>query len=265
MEWFYTSEAGSTGPVSEAQLDELRSSGKINDNTLIWHMGMPQWQTYAAARSPNPAAASGKICAECGRTFSKDEMIQLNQAWICAACKPVYLQKMKEGVFPSGGSGLWKSGKKLVTRSETPFPDRCVKCNAPAHGFKMKRVLYWQPWPYYLLIFLNLLIMLIVIVIVRKKAVLEIGLCQTHQARRKANILVSWGIMALGFGIIAIAAFLLKSILVGVLGGCTVLGSAIYAAIMVPPISAAKITKENAWVKGVGPEFLAELPEWPGT
>lgn len=42
-----------------------------------------------------------------------------------------------------------------------------------------------------------------------------------------------------------------------------VLGAAIYGGIKGPLISAAKITKEQVWVKGVAPAFLAELPEWP--
>ena len=60
----------------------------------------------AAARlgtqgGPTPAPSARRIdqtCRECGKTHPQDNMIQLEGAWICAACKPVALQKLKEGV-----------------------------------------------------------------------------------------------------------------------------------------------------------------------
>ena len=70
--------------------------------------------------------------------------------------------------MPSTGS-LWRMNKRLVTRTETVFPDRCIKCNAPANGFRLKRTLYWQHPAYYFLLLCNLLVLLIVILIVRDR------------------------------------------------------------------------------------------------
>jgi hypothetical protein len=179
MNWYYALDGQQTGPVSESQLDELIRSGKINRDTKVWHEGMADWQRLhevrAAGLPPPPGLPSGVVCVECGRTFPPGEVIQLNQSWVCAQCKPIFLQRLSEGAAPSG-VGIWRQGRRLVTRSETPFPDRCVKCNAPANGFRLKRVLYWSHPAYLLLLLCNLLILLIVYLIVRKKAVLHIGL-----------------------------------------------------------------------------------------
>jgi hypothetical protein len=51
------------------------------------------------------------VCAECGKAFDKGEMIRHGEAWVCAACKPVFLQKLSEAVEPVTGAmryaGFW--------------------------------------------------------------------------------------------------------------------------------------------------------------
>ena len=152
--------------------------------------------------------------------------------------------------------------KQLVTISETPFPDRCVKCSEPANGFRLKRVLYWQHPAYYLLLLCNLLILLIVVLIVRKKAVLHVGLCAKHRAQRQQSLVIGWA-GALGGLILAGVGAAFSSGWMVLVGFIVFLGAAIYGGVRAPVISAAKITKENVWVKGVHRDFLAALPEWP--
>jgi len=268
MNWFYSMDGQQLGPVSDAQLDELLGSGKISRATLVWREGMTDWQPLGEVRAGNPplmAAAPSLVCAECGRTFPPGDLIQLNRSWICAECKPVFLQRMSEGAAPSGAAGnMWRTGRQLITTSETPFPDRCVKCNAPANGFRLKRVLYWQHPAYYLLLLCNLLILLIVVLIVRKKAVLHVGLCTDHRAQRRQALLIGWigTLGGLALAIIGGAAF--NSGWLVLIGIVVLLGALIYGGVKGPVISAAKVTKENVWVKGVHNDFLAELPEWPG-
>src|ERR1700733_2454444 len=145
MNWFYSINSQQLGPVSDPQLDELLNSGKINHDTLVWHEGMADWQPLHSIRVAGPPPvphSTPMVCAECGRSFPPVDLVQINRSWVCAQCKPVFLQKMIEGVAPSTAAGrLWRMNKQLVTRSETPFPDRCVKCNAPINGFRLKRVL----------------------------------------------------------------------------------------------------------------------------
>ena len=255
------------GPVTEAELAALLREGKISDATPVWREGLANWQPLATARpelatAAPPRLAAGK-CAECGRNFAPDELVSLNQTTVCAECKPVFLQRMAEGVAMSGGPGLWRQGKKIMTVSEAPFPDRCVKCNAPANGFRLKRVLYWHHPAYFLLILCNLLIMVIVMLIVRKKAVLHIGLCAAHQKQRKVAIAVCVSGMLAGVGLLCAAA-VMSSGWLAVAGGVIFLAGAVWGAVKGRTVGAAKIDKENVWVSGAGKEFLDTLPERPG-
>lgn len=266
MNWHYAVGNQQTGPVSEAQLDDLVRSGKINQDTLVWHEGMAGWQPLRVARTrgrpPSSGAPSGIICAECGKAFPPTEVIKVNQSWVCAQCKPIFLQRLREGAAPAGG-GMWRSGQKLVARSETTLPDRCVKCNAPTDGYRQKRVLYWMHPLWLLLILLNLIILVIVYLIIRKKAVLHIGLCEKHRARRKRGLIVGWGSFMSGIVLIFFGA-VLESGWTALTGVLLLLIGGIYGAIIARLITPTKIEKETVWVTGCHRDFLAELPEWPG-
>ncbi len=267
MNWFYVVGDQQAGPVSDAELDALFRSGKINQNTQVWREGMTAWQPLSTARPiTSPSVSGGEqgvVCAECGRTFPPDEVITLNNSRVCASCKPIFLQRIREGAMPSGVVGLWRTKNQLVTRSETPFPDRCVRCNAPANGYRLKRQLFWHPPAYFLLIFCNLLIYAIVAVCVRKKAIVHIGLCERHRVGRKRGIVVCWVGVLGGLGMI-IGGGMNNSGLVILPGIILLLVGIIYGAVTGARISAAKITKENVWIKGVNKDLLAELPEWTG-
>lgn len=254
-----------SGPVSDTELEELFRAGQINHDTPVRREDSAEWTSFAARQvkmAPPPISATGKTCAECGKIFPPDELVALNRSLVCAHCKPIFLQRMAEGASTPGGQGIWRQGKKLFTRSETPFPDRCVKCNAPANGFRLKRVLYWQHPAYYLLLLCNLLILLIVIMIVRKKAVLHIGLCETHRQRRKTAVAAcTIGIIG-GIVLIAAGATMSSGWLI-LLGVILFFGGAIWGVARGRSIAATKIDKEYVWVSGVCKAFLDELPERP--
>lgn len=269
MNWFYAINGQQAGPASDAQLDELLRSGKINRDTMIWREGMAEWQRLQTARSPLPppllSGQPGVTCAECGKNFPPSAVIMLNRSWVCAHCKLIFLQRLREGAAPSGaGAGLWRMNNQLVTRSETPFPDRCVKCNDPANGFRLKRQLYWHPPAFYLIILLNLLIYALVAICIRKKAALYIGLCETHRVRRKRGIIICWLSVITGLAMI-IGGGVGNSGFVIVPGIVLFIGGMIYGGVTGARISAAKITQDNVWIKGVNKDFLAELPEWSGS
>lgn len=275
MNWYYAEDGKQSGPVTDDLLRQLVQSGKIDNDTLVWCEGMPDWAPYGeilpqptqAPPTPGPASSTGSFrpgveqtCSECGRQFPADELITLNKTLVCAQCKPLYLQRMAEGVATGGIGGLWREGKKLFTRSETPFPDRCIKCNAPANGFRIKRVLYWHHPACYALILCNLLIYAIVALVIRKKAVLHIGLCEVHRKQRRTAIIACligvFGGLALFMasaatdnGWLAIAGLgaLLTGIVWGLVWGRT--------------IAATKIENDNVWASGAGRAFLDQLPE----
>lgn len=272
MLWYYVSEGKQQGPVSDEVLLTLLHEGKIDRTTMIWREGMPDWQPLAVAQptappppppSALPAGLLGNKCVECGQVFPPDQLITLNKSLVCAACKPVFLQRLAEGVASPGSSGLWRQGKKIVTVSETPFPDRCVKCNAPANGFRLKRVLYWQHPAYLLLLLCNLLVLLIVILIVRKKAVLHIGLCEVHRTQRKVAIIVCF-LGLLGGLVMIIVACVISSGWLGLGGAVAFFGGAIWGVVKGRTLTPTKIDKEHVWVTGAGKDFLDQLPEWPG-
>jgi len=115
MIWNYLENNVPKGPVTDEDLDALVRSGKIVEDTLVWHEGMAEWQTYRQARgpipttppsspspSPNITAEGQVVCAECGRLFAPDQVIRHGNVFICAECKPVFLQKLKEGVAMPG-------------------------------------------------------------------------------------------------------------------------------------------------------------------
>jgi len=125
MNWHYLNEKEQqVGPVTEADFNFLIQSGKISANTLVWREGMPEWvrqgdlpQTASAAAAAMSLAPTATVtatvshrCVECGNTFPDSEMIAFENAWVCAACKPQFVQKLKEGVAPSGTlqyAGFW--------------------------------------------------------------------------------------------------------------------------------------------------------------
>jgi uncharacterized RDD family membrane protein YckC len=106
MNWYYVDAAGKqAGPVDDAGLDTLRVNGVINPETLIWQEGMTNWQPFrevkpGAGGSASPVASGIEeaVCAQCGGVFPLDETIRAGNARVCANCKPIYLQKMQEGL-----------------------------------------------------------------------------------------------------------------------------------------------------------------------
>jgi uncharacterized RDD family membrane protein YckC len=107
MKWYYADAGRQVGPVEDAQLDELVRSGAVRDDTLIWREGMANWQPHSAVRGPSkpapipaaavPIAAETRFCSECGRPYPAQEMVTIGTATVCAQCKPLYMQRVREG------------------------------------------------------------------------------------------------------------------------------------------------------------------------
>lgn len=113
MNWFYALNGQQAGPVNDAELDRLVQAGTIANTTLVWYSGMAQWQPYSEARRTVPAPAgvapatigAGQAqCSQCGQVLPADEIVRLDNYNVCAACKPMLLQKMREGVSPAVGA-----------------------------------------------------------------------------------------------------------------------------------------------------------------
>jgi uncharacterized RDD family membrane protein YckC len=111
MNWYYADQGQQAGPVDDAQLEELVRNGKVQPDTLVWREGMAAWQPYIEAKpppaAPAPPLVAGEqyvagqgpeaVCAECGKLFAIQDMIHHGGVYICAGCKPVFIQKLAEG------------------------------------------------------------------------------------------------------------------------------------------------------------------------
>lgn len=117
MQWYYVDNNQQAGPVQETDFPPLIQAGKLRAETLVWREGMTNWEPfrnvcppeYASALGtarPGATAATGNeaVCVECGGVFNKDDMIPHGNVHICANCKPVFMQKLAEGVQINTGA-----------------------------------------------------------------------------------------------------------------------------------------------------------------
>jgi uncharacterized RDD family membrane protein YckC len=93
--------------VDDAALDELAQREVIRPETLVWHEGMSGWAAYSTLRvaQPPPLPEPGfpgqppltRACAECGRPYPLEELVVIGWMPVCAVCKPIYVQRLREG------------------------------------------------------------------------------------------------------------------------------------------------------------------------
>lgn len=142
VNWYYAQDNQKIGPVSPDEIKSLYENKTIGLDTLIWRPGMDQWQPLrnviqtpqqsapppappsapsqpessdttdeaadisAATATTEPqdqvSVAAQSTCSECSQSFNADELMQFGDAHICAGCKPVFVQKMREGVSLAG-------------------------------------------------------------------------------------------------------------------------------------------------------------------
>lgn len=272
MKWFYASEGQQVGPVTDEQLDELIRTGRINGDTLVWEASMPGWKPLRDLRrpvghlvqvtgSPPPGMAR---CAECSQVFAQAEVIQIRGSWVCAHCKPVFVQRLVEGVPQTQTVNLWRKGKALVLPVGGALPCRCARCNQPVTRVQIRRTVYWHvPWVY-LLLLVNVLIYIIVGLIIRKKAVVEVSLCDRHRTQRGLVIAGSWMVALAGIASFFVAGNIQEHAGLWVLLGVLLLIAGITLGVTLGTlVRAERIDEQVVHLRGFCPAFLDGLPEWP--
>jgi uncharacterized RDD family membrane protein YckC len=121
MVWYYKEGDQEIGPVSKAELQQLIKAKKVIAATLVRNVEMDQWHPLSemvrgkakpdpaqasppapppemnSMASPDAEAAPTTVCSQCGRSFPQDQVLAYEDQVICAACKPLFLQKLREG------------------------------------------------------------------------------------------------------------------------------------------------------------------------
>jgi hypothetical protein len=162
----------------------------------------------------------------------------------------------------AAGTGVWRDKAALIMSKDARLPDRCVKCNQPTQG-RLKRNLTWHHPAIYILLLVAWLIYLIVALVVRKRATVELGLCDEHLQKRRRNIFITLGLLLLGVVcfVLAIAANDGTPALLGVL---LLLTGMIYGIFSIRVTAPIKIDDRFVWLRGVNLDYLDRLPQWPG-
>lgn len=228
-------------------------------------------------RLPAPAQEkplSALKCAHCG-------LVNFATATQCKRCHTPFVQELSaadgsqvQGIVledgyvlpappsPGPAAGVWRDRATLVMSKDARLPDRCVKCNEPTQG-RLKRKLTWHHPAIYILILVAWLIYLIVALIVRKRATVELGLCDEHLQIRRRNIWITWALVLLGVACLffAIAA---EDGRMAPLGLLLLLGGAIFGIFAARVTAPTKIDDRFVWLRGVNKDYLDLLPQWPG-
>ncbi len=141
MEWFYRLDGQENGPIGASDLRALFKAGAISAETEVRRGDMAAWrplrhfvksgppahsataaappaQTREEPPAPQPGRPAAATCTECGRARAADDLIRLDDAHICADCKPLFIQKLRQGGHVQVGpvyAGFWiRFGAKFI-------------------------------------------------------------------------------------------------------------------------------------------------------
>lgn len=115
MSWYYVAEGKSIGPIEDEAFQNLVTAGMITMDTMVWNETMTDWKPYREVapasqrlklREPGQmlaATSTEGVCVSCGNTFPKEDMLPIENNFVCARCKPIYVQRLKEGLGATGG------------------------------------------------------------------------------------------------------------------------------------------------------------------
>jgi Zn-finger in Ran binding protein and others len=173
-----------------------------------------------------------------------------------------YVMPPPPGPPPHLTSGTWREGSTLVMSKDASLPDYCVKCDAPANGFRLKRNLTWHHPALFLVLLLAWILYLILAIVLRKRATVYLGLCRAHYERRRAFIIAGFVTLAVSFASIfaAIAWNYPAFWLLGVVG---LIASAIWLAFVARLVAVKKIDDQFVWLNGINEDYLSRFPPLP--
>ena len=107
------------GTVLEAPSETpRRTSSRSPSRSLARNLSTIPPGVSQEDRVPKTAIPGKSWCSECGMLLGEDELIRIGDALVCAGCKPLFVQKLREGVTVAGEmvyAGFWiRVGAKFI-------------------------------------------------------------------------------------------------------------------------------------------------------
>lgn len=110
MSWYYAVNGQQAGPVEDPELRRMAAAGTVTASTLVWRAGMEGWAELGKVWAPEPSGPVER-CVHCQQGFATDQLIVLAGGQVCATCKPVVMQRIREGLAPMASgkqfAGFW--------------------------------------------------------------------------------------------------------------------------------------------------------------
>jgi uncharacterized RDD family membrane protein YckC len=140
FDWLYESEGAKRGPIATSELLDLANAGTIGAATPVSYDRGTTWRPFgeiAAGLAPapvppppdavpppplpaatDPGAERSAACALCAKTLPESELLRYEGHFVCADCKPLFVQRLREGLALPGSrvyAGFWiRVGAKLI-------------------------------------------------------------------------------------------------------------------------------------------------------
>lgn len=171
----------------------------------------------------------------------------------------------RQDSFNADVSGAWQDGPLMVLSKDAVLPDRCIQCNGPAEGYRLKRSLHWHSPGWYLLILFNIILYAIVALCVQHTAKIYVGVCPEHRARRRRVITIAWLSLPLAIGVWIVGSLAFPPDWIGVfivVGIVLILVGAIYGTVASRLFVTKRIDKRFVWLARVNLKYLTALPDW---
>jgi hypothetical protein len=148
------------------------------------------------------------------------------------------------------GGGIWRDGKLLMMRHGAVLPDRCVRCNAPAAGERLKETQRWRTLRSWRM----------------RTTEIEVGVCRRHRVREKVAKIATASLLCviwLSFAVVLIASlragaraeFISFVYMIASLATAS-LSVFVFASV----VFVHKIDDNYIWLRWVNRDYLAELP-----
>jgi len=110
--WYYARGEEQIGPVEEGAFRILVDQRIVGPSTLVWREGMPSWVSYQEIAGT--VTDWGTPCSECGRPHLVEELLLFEGKRVCASCKDIFFQRMREGNAASDAMVLATIGKRFA-------------------------------------------------------------------------------------------------------------------------------------------------------